>query len=131
MLCPACNARMLVIEFNDVELDFCPGVWLDRGELGLIIHGQPDLHESHLPRNARRSKRRCPACRRRMRAGPLPEAQVEVDACAHHGIWLDQGELETIVRAAGGKMEKLKDYCAKVFGKSENNSQNPEEEVGT
>ncbi|NIV72594.1 MAG: hypothetical protein GWN16_11560, partial [Calditrichae bacterium] len=36
MLCPVCKKPMMILEYNEVELDYCPicgGVWLDQGEL--------------------------------------------------------------------------------------------------
>ena len=41
MLCPVCNdEEMLILEYNDVEIDYCnecSGIWLDEGELELLI----------------------------------------------------------------------------------------------
>jgi len=39
MLCPVCKVDMFVLEFEQVEIDFCytcGGVWLDSGELEMI-----------------------------------------------------------------------------------------------
>lgn len=40
MLCPHCNATLLMTERQGVEIDYCPkcrGVWLDRGELEKLL----------------------------------------------------------------------------------------------
>lgn len=40
MLCPACQADLMMTERQGIEIDYCPkcrGVWLDRGELDKII----------------------------------------------------------------------------------------------
>jgi Zn-finger nucleic acid-binding protein len=40
MLCPACQVDLQMTERQGVEIDYCPkcrGVWLDRGELDMII----------------------------------------------------------------------------------------------
>jgi hypothetical protein len=76
---------MVVMELNDVEVDHCPvcrGIWLDAGELELLL--EPDdsasLQEAEKARRARdgffaslktgagagERKRKCPICRRGM-----------------------------------------------------------------
>ncbi len=40
MICPACKNDMIVVEYQRIELDFCPhcrGVWFDCGELELML----------------------------------------------------------------------------------------------
>ena len=40
MICPACKKDMIVVEYQRIELDFCPGcrgVWFDCGELELML----------------------------------------------------------------------------------------------
>ncbi|MDM4772083.1 zf-TFIIB domain-containing protein [Solimonas sp. SE-A11] len=40
MLCPACQADLMMTERQRIEIDYgpkCRGVWLDRGELDKII----------------------------------------------------------------------------------------------
>ena len=101
MECPACHKLMIVLEFNHVELDFCPacqGCWMDRGELGLLLHGKPDLPDDFKIDGETQSKRRCPRCRKKMRAGILSGANVEVDVCAQDGVWLDKDEPQAIAR---------------------------------
>ena len=48
MLCPVCdNVDMFVLEFEQVEIDYClgcRGVWLDSGELALIGERAGVLH---------------------------------------------------------------------------------------
>lgn len=43
-------------------------------------------------------ERRCPICQQTMR--PETYFGETIEACADHGIWLDKGELETIVGLA-------------------------------
>jgi Zn-finger nucleic acid-binding protein len=36
MICPACKYDMIVVEYHNIELDYCnncKGVWFDSGEL--------------------------------------------------------------------------------------------------
>lgn len=40
MLCPHCNATLLMTDRQGIEIDYCPkcrGIWLDRGELEKLI----------------------------------------------------------------------------------------------
>ena len=40
MKCPTCNVMLATAERTGVEIDYCPkcwGIWLDRGELNLLI----------------------------------------------------------------------------------------------
>jgi uncharacterized protein len=40
MICPKCNAELVLTERDAIEVDYCPrcrGVWLDRGELEKLI----------------------------------------------------------------------------------------------
>ena len=113
---------MIILEFRNVEMDFCPsceGCWLDRGELGLILTGTTDVPVDWKLAGEKKSKRRCPRCTGKMRAGALPGTDVEVDACVkQHGLWLDQGELQTVCRERGsrGAACSLTEFVASVFG---------------
>lgn len=41
----------------------------------------------------------CPVCGQTMQKHAIPQG-LEVDHCAAHGVWLDLGELEALVRVA-------------------------------
>lgn len=43
-------------------------------------------------------KRKCPICGKCMET--LSQHEVTLDLCAEHGVWLDQGELSTILERA-------------------------------
>jgi uncharacterized protein len=122
MPCPACGDAMIVLEFQDVETDYCPkcgGIWLDHGELGLILKHSLDLPPTPV-KSSEPGRRRCPHCTRRMRVTRLPGAGVEVDLCPRdHGIWLDKGELQAIIAAGADRANAaaLAKYCESVFGK--------------
>ena len=50
MICPVCKRDMIVIEYHDVELDYCTsckGVWFDSGELELLLEAHA-LEEAKL-----------------------------------------------------------------------------------
>jgi uncharacterized protein len=121
MECPACHKQMIILEFHQVELDFClacRGCWMDRGELGLLFHGKPDLPGDFHIESETKSKRRCPRCRKKMRAGILPGTGIEVDVCAPDGIWLDQDEPQAIAKktAETERGAVFIEFVSSVFG---------------
>jgi hypothetical protein len=126
MLCPECQKEMVILEYRNIELDFCPacaGCWLDQGELGLILSGQMDLPEDWYLTGNRKSKRRCPRCGGKMKAGILPGTKVEVDVCDRkHGFWLDKGELQEIAKARSstGNAATLAEFISGIFGSDKN-----------
>lgn len=104
---------MLVLELMDVELDFCDschGVWLDAGELELLLAGSPGadplLATLRQTRSAEAS-RRCPICSARMEKALCGDQDaVLLDRCPKgHGIWFDRGELRQVLTlGADGKV---------------------------
>jgi Zn-finger nucleic acid-binding protein len=126
MLCPVCDTEMLILEFNKIEIDFCTlcgGVWLDEGELELLIspeNGNPssssgiisDLKKSTVAGAARK----CPVCRKKMLPVELSiKPPVEIDKCPlNHGLWFDKGELEQIMTSSGAS-GKVSDFLRSVF----------------
>ena len=126
MDCPACHKPMIILEFNKIELDFCAacqGCWMDRGELGLLLRGAPDLPDDFNLTGVKKSERRCPRCFHRMRAGVLPGTDVEVDVCKSDGVWLDKGEAQTIARekADSAHGTAFVEFVSSVFGGAKNN----------
>lgn len=106
MQCPACTHSLMIVEFNRIEIDLCPscgGCWLDEDEIGLMVSGDFQVPAGlDLPSRAE-AGRRCPHCRMHLRSGPLPGADVRVDACPmRHGLWLDAGELQAIAETGAG-----------------------------
>ncbi|MFH0878192.1 MAG: zf-TFIIB domain-containing protein [Lentisphaerota bacterium] len=123
MQCPACKQSMVVMEYKEVEIDFCTacgGCWLDQGELGLILHGVLHLPKAWELAVGRSGKRPCPHCRRKMFQGPLPGTGIEVDVCATHGLWLDRGELQDVIRSQGDapELRALAGFFDDLFGSS-------------
>ena len=40
MICPTCDSDMIVVEYDDIELDYCVschGIWFDKGELDWLL----------------------------------------------------------------------------------------------
>ena len=113
MICPDCKEEMLILEYLDVEIDYCDscrGIWLDEGELELIAgisdaSGEPFVAAlSGGSVGAVDGERKCPVCCRAMLLVELPiEPPVQIDRCpVNHGLWFDHGELDAVIGAAAG-----------------------------
>lgn len=110
-----------MLELDGVEVDYCAGcggLWLDAGELGLIVRGHLDVAEPQWLRDGRGGERRCPLCREKMDVALLARPGVEVDFCRRrHGLWLDKGELQQIISVEAGdeRVGRLREFCARLF----------------
>lgn len=108
MKCPVCESPLVVVEREEIELDWCIsclGLWFDEGELELLgekagrILDVEDLGRQG-GRVVRTGTRRCPRCPDRMEQFSLPASgseEIIVDRCKNHGFWLDRGELGAIM----------------------------------
>lgn len=127
MNCPVCKDPMIVLELDEVEIDYCAsceGIWLDGGELEILLQSSSAkdgfLDSFQRDDAAAEKARRCPICDKRMeKALYAGERTIRLDRCrGGHGIWLDKGELRDVLEeagyGAGGKvLELLKDIFAK------------------
>lgn len=124
MRCPHCQSALVIVEFQQVEIDVCPGCggcWLDAEEIGYLLHGEFRQPEQLDERSGARSERRCPLCGARLRTGPFPDSRVEVDVCPMgHGLWLDRGELASLLkqRDLAPSVQPLSRYLHEVFAES-------------
>ena len=122
MECPVCKAPMVALELDQVEVDYCTGcggVWLDSGELELLLDGAENrdrvLASLKADPTIAEAKRRCPICDRKMekvRVGNEEDRDVIIDRCKrNHGVWLDKGELHRVIRngstSDGNPVQKL------------------------
>jgi Zn-finger nucleic acid-binding protein len=112
MLCPVCHKDALIVEYRDIELDYCPlchGVWFDAGELELLMESA-GLEEYqryleniiHSPEaETSEKKRRCPICNRKMKKTYIDqESKIIIDICnIGDGIWFDGGEVYNLVQS--------------------------------
>lgn len=110
MKCPVDKSVMMVVEHRRIELDFClkcSGVWLDSGELELLIsvlqaegaNLRPD--DLLTPEKAEiKARRKCPICGLKMdKVWIGREHKVMIDRCTiGHGLWFDSGELQRVLR---------------------------------
>jgi Zn-finger nucleic acid-binding protein len=98
---------MISLELHHVEVDHCltcGGVWLDSGEMELLLDGaenrQRIMAELRPDPSIMEERRRCPICDHKMekvRGGP--EERIILDRCSKNsdGVWLDRGELHEVV----------------------------------
>ncbi|MBA7648216.1 hypothetical protein ES703_55999 [subsurface metagenome] len=127
MDCPLCKEPMIVLELEEVEIDHClscGGIWLDAGELELLLENseaKDDLLSSfEVDRNTREKGRRCPLCLKRMEKVLCgTDKKIRIDKCRRNeGIWFDLGELEEIIKMGsfdkGGRVLNL---LQDMFGK--------------
>jgi len=109
MICPACKNDMIVVEYQRIELDFCPdcrGVWFDKGELQLMLEtarleGKFLDEIQHLPETGTEEKlRKCPICRRAMVKNTIgAPSPVMIDVCRQgDGLFFDGGEIHQLVK---------------------------------
>lgn len=134
MKCPACPEVLVTVELDGVEADWCAacgGVWLDKGELGLLCAGGPaeadkllsGLKPSKSAGPAKPSSaaghppRKCPICSARMTVVAAEwDGTVHLDECPKRdGIWFDRGELERTLRETG--TARIPAFLANLFGK--------------
>ncbi len=113
----------MILEYNEVELDYCPvceGVWLDQGELELLLEmSDKQIDLSDIP-HSEKGKRRCPRCRKKMIKGNFPGTEIEVDICTRDGgIWLDKGELYEIAHSHSSEeiLKQTKEFFTDLFDK--------------
>ncbi|HSW39871.1 MAG TPA: zf-TFIIB domain-containing protein [Acidobacteriota bacterium] len=129
MECPACRESMAVIEYKSIELDYCVGcmgVWFDRSEIELLL----EIAGIPVPPGAFAftwtggktpdTARRCPLCRKSMRAVSVTGSAVVLDQCPGlEGVWFDAGEIyETIRDIAGGDSAIIPDVLRRFLGEA-------------
>lgn len=120
VVCPKCDVALILLEFEGVEVDYCPrceGLWLDHGEINELLvrtGGQPgdvlyDFVECEQARSeVGRPAYLCPRCDR-----PLKEVvrqgagggELRIDRCpANDGVWFDKNELHLLLRSLPQQM---------------------------
>lgn len=106
MLCPVCKDSMLVLELDQIEIDYCAsceGVWLDAGELELLLETEQErkrlLSLFIEDKSVKEKSYACPICGKKMKKVFVgEEKKILIDKCKkNHGLWLDKGELKEIV----------------------------------
>ncbi len=126
MDCPVCKKAMIVLELDEVEIDHClccGGIWLDAGELELLLGNYEEkdnlLSSFRVDKSTKEDKRRCPICLKKMEKVLCgTDRKIRIDKCRKNdGVWFDKGELEDIVSmAAFDKDNKVSDLLKDMFG---------------
>ena len=84
MKCPVDGQIMLAVTYDDIEVDFCPecqGIWLDSGELELLIGDAQLLTFSPARAEISEKRRRCPICSVRMNKQSIGNAGAGAREC--------------------------------------------------
>ena len=135
MICPVCKYDMIVVEYRNIELDYCNscrGVWFDSGELELLLKSQ-DLEEpkafldgiiNSQEAISPEKKRDCPICGHKMKKTAIGEQpKTLIDICRNgHGLWFDGGEVAQLIRRLAGEhppkhdsREQITSFLEEVF----------------
>ena len=127
MDCPDCKNAMIVLEFAEVEVDFCSdcdGIWLDAGELELLLGNSESakklLDSFKISSDSTEKPRKCPICLKKMQKiiVGLSTPPLLIDKCSRgDGLWFDKGELQGIFdKASLDKENKIQKLLADMFG---------------
>ena len=114
MKCAACKEPMIVVEHENIELDYCDncsGVWFDAGEVELLMETMglesTGLDSLHLAIEAKTAEgtRKCPECGKKMKKVDLGHApELLIDVCPQgDGLWFDGGEVHEIIKQCAQK----------------------------
>ena len=134
MVCPVCKKPMIILELNEVEIDYCPscsGIWLDAGELEILFENQAEREKiisSFLVDMENTEKQfKCPICRRKMDKIFVGEKkELLIDKCPNDdGLWFDRGELKAVLKM-GDKDNKVAELLNEIFGTNLKNNQSGE-----
>ena len=106
MNCPVCKYPLIVLELEQIEIDYCTscgGIWLDAGELELLLETEQErkrlLNLLIEDRSVKEKSYPCPICSRKMKKLFVgEEKKILIDKCKkNHGLWLDKGELKSVI----------------------------------
>jgi len=128
MICPVCKYPMIVVEYHNIELDYCnscKGVWFDSGELELLLRSQ-GLEEPKAffdgifttqEAASSEKKRNCPICGRKMKKTAIGgQPEILIDICRDkHGLWFDGGEVTQLLRRLAGEHPSEQDSEGQVI----------------
>jgi Zn-finger nucleic acid-binding protein len=139
MICPVCRYDMIVVEYHNIELDYCnscKGVWFDSGELELLLKSQgleerkaflDDIINFQEAASVEK-KRNCPICGRKMKKAAIGgQPEILIDACRDkHGLWFDGGEVAQLIRQLTGELPLKRDSKGHVISFLEEVFRTPE-----
>jgi hypothetical protein len=117
---------MITLELDEVEIDHCidcGGIWLDAGELEMLLGdstaAKTVVASFSAAAGCREKPRKCPICLKKMEkinVGPQSKT-VLIDRCRKgDGLWFDKGELEGIFNGADfDRQHKVQKLLAEMF----------------
>ncbi len=127
MNCPVCKNAMITLELAEVEIDYCTGckgVWLDAGELEMLLgdngRAKKLIDSFDKDTSSGEKARQCPICDKKMEKIVVghDEPMLLIDRCVKgDGLWFDRGELTNIIaRALLDNDNKIKQLLSDMFG---------------
>ena len=139
MICPVCKYDMLVVEYHNIELDYCnscKGVWFDSGELDLLLKSQgleePKAFFDGILNSqeavSSEKNRDCPICSHKMEKTAIGgQPEILIDICRDkHGLWFDGGEVSQLIKRLADEhppkhdsKEQVISFLEEVFGASQ------------
>jgi len=126
---------LIVLELHEIEIDYCPscsGIWLDAGELELLLEDQVErekiISSFHLDPDHPERPYRCPICRKKMdKVYVGDKKELLIDKCPYNdGIWFDKGELKDVLEL-GDKDNKVVELLSELFDTKLNSKQSGED----
>ena len=118
---------MIVLEIEGIEIDHCiacGGVWLDGGELELLLDAADNTERLMASLSAsvggKEKSIRCPNCTKKMdKVHYGEERKVLLDKCPEaHGLWFDKGELHEVIQMGNFEPNnRVYQLLNDVFGK--------------
>ncbi len=131
MNCPFCHSPLVILELNQIEIDYCTnchGIWLDNGELELLLQDSVEkdalLNSFVVEKNSGEKFIKCPICLKKMEKVSCGTGnKVLLDKCKkNHGLWFNEGELEQVVELGGlDKQDKIINLLKEMFAHKLNN----------
>jgi uncharacterized protein len=128
MICPVCKYAMVVVEYHNIELDYCTsckGVWFDSGELELLLKSQgreePKTFFAGILNSqeavSSEKERKCPICGHKMKKTAIGEQpEILIDICRDkHGLWFDGGEVTQLIKRLAGEHPPERDSRRQVI----------------
>jgi Zn-finger nucleic acid-binding protein len=127
MDCPVCKSVMITLELAEAEVDYCTGckgVWLDAGELEMLLDddGKAKTLISSFAKDMSsvEKPKQCPICDKKMEKIIVGHEKptLLIDRCSKgDGLWFDKGELNNIItKAELDEGNKIKKVLAAMFG---------------
>jgi Zn-finger nucleic acid-binding protein len=130
--CPVCNYPLIILELNQIEIDYCTschGIWLDEGELELLLQDSDAkkkfLDSFDVDKSSNEKSVKCPVCSKKMdKVLCGDQVKVTLDKCSRqHGLWFNEGELLAVVEIGSldlperqaGKQDKVVILLKEMF----------------